>query len=259
MKFNDQYFAGAQKVIMGVLASARAQLMSEHGQIGFSLKADASVVTELDQELEHKLRDALQTFDSGVGFWGEEHGRRGNEESFWLVDPIDGTESFIRGLAGCRNMATFVSGGKAQYALIYRFTTDDLFVAMRGRGTTLNGHKTSVNKTDLKRSWLEFSVNLLQDDGYKIFQSLRPQIGGITVRHDFLEVVEGSLEGLIVYKSGGDVWDYAPRALLIEEAGGRVANVGKNTYDLFNRDFIATNAVIFEDVQKLLSEAIKTV
>lgn len=252
MNFTEQYFADAQRLIMGVLETSRPELMAAHGNVAEELKADASVVTALDKSLEVKLKDALRVFDPAVGFWGEEHGREGNEESFWLIDPIDGTESFIRGTTGCRNILTFVDNKQSLFALVYRFPTSDLFTAQKGKPTLKNGKPVRLSERPLSRAWLEFSVNMRQPDGYGIYQRLRPQVAGITVHRDFLEILEASIEGIIVYKSGGSEWDYAPRALLIESAGGRVTNVGSDAYDYRDKSLIATHPAIFDKVKSLV-------
>lgn len=255
MNFTEQYFANAQNIIMDVLHKVRPELMAAYGKVAEELKADKSVVTALDKSLEIKLKDALRKFDSAIGFWGEEHGREGNENSFWLIDPIDGTEHFIRGTTG-RNILTFIDGGEPLFALVYRFPTDDLFIAQKGQPTLKNGQPVKLSARPLSRAWLEFSVNMREADGYEIYKNLRPKIAGITVHRDFLEILEGGLEGYVVYKSGGQEWDYAPRALLIEGAGGRVTNVGSDSYDYRDKSLIATTPLIYDQVKRLVEEAL---
>ena len=253
MKFDQQYFEQAEKIIIDTINAYKPELMANFGLVKAEFKADKSVVTSLDKALEQKLKAALSKFDSSVGFLGEEYGQEGNTSSYWLIDPIDGTESFIRGLPSCRNILTFVDNGQVQYALANRFVTDDLFTAVRGQGTKKNGRPTRVNDQPLSRAWIEFSVRMLEPDGYEMYQKLKPRIASITVHQDFLRILDGSIEGIIVYKSGGQIWDYAPRAFLISEAGGRVVNIGQTTYDIHNFNMIATNAVIFDEIVDLLS------
>ena len=253
MKFSAQYFAQAEEIILKTIKDYRPELLSNFGLVSPELKSDSSVVTELDKTLEQKLKVALRKFDSSVGFLGEEFGQEGSMMTYWLIDPIDGTESFIRGLPSCRSVLAFVDNNKVEYALAYRFITDDLFTAIRGQGAKKNGQLTLVNKQPINRSWLEFSVNMLSEQGYEMFKKVRPQLAGITIHQDFLHVLDGGLEGLIVYKSAGKIWDYAPRAFLIQEAGGRVSNIGLDTYDIHNFDIIATNPVIYEEITSLLS------
>ncbi|OGL26076.1 hypothetical protein A3E49_02710 [Candidatus Saccharibacteria bacterium RIFCSPHIGHO2_12_FULL_49_19] len=259
MTFTSDYFRGAQKIIMDLLQEVRPEILRYHGKVEFETKSDKSIVTHLDKELELKLKDVLSAYDSKVGFWGEEHGKEGSAKSYWLIDPIDGTEALVRGLPGVRNILTFIDNDQPVYALAYRLTTDDLFIAERGMPTTKNGKVVKLSDRPLHRSWLEFSVNMRLPAGYVMYQKLRPRVAGITVHRDFLEILEGSLEGLVVYKSPGKEWDYAPRALMIEGAGGAAANIGSDHYDFHNTDLLATSPVVFDEVHKLLSEAVKEV
>jgi fructose-1,6-bisphosphatase/inositol monophosphatase family enzyme len=97
-------------------------------------------------------------------------------------------------------------------------------------------------------------IRLLDPKGYAMYRKLRPKISGFTLHLDFLVVLDGAIDGIVVYKSDGQIWDYAPRAHLIKEAGGLVANIGKSTYDIHDLDLVATNAVIFDEVHKILSD-----
>lgn len=256
MDFTEQYFVDAQKVIMGVLEAARPELMAAYGNVAEELKSDESVVTELDKSLEIELKNALKGFDPKVGFLGEEHGREGNEKSFWLIDPIDGTESFIRGTTGCRNILTFIDNDQPVYALVYRFPTKDLFTAYKGRPTLKNGEAVKISERKLSRAWVEFSVNMREAGGYEIYKNLRPRINNVVLHHDFLGILEGAIEGMVVYKSDGEVWDYAPRALLIESAGGRVSNVGSDIYDYKDKNMIATTPQIYDQVKEIVEGAL---
>ncbi len=253
MKFTDDYFKTAEKVVFEVLTAWRPRLMEAHGKASYTLKSDASVVSEYDKALELELKAVLTKFDSGVGLVGEEDGRSGNSSTYWLIDPIDGTESFLRGMPGCRNMLTFVDGGRPEFALVYRFPSDDLFIARHGQGAFKNGQRLAVSQRTLDRSWVEISMNLLDQHAFEMFKKFRPQIAGLSIARDFLLVAEGILDGYILYGTGGGEWDFAPRALLIQEAGGRVANVGSPAYDLKITNMVASNAIIFDELQKCLS------
>lgn len=252
MSFTHQYFEDARAIIMDVLLNYKPELMKHYGKVEHEMKHDASVVTHLDKHLELKLKEALNRFDSRVGTWGEEFGQAGSKANFWLIDPIDMTEHFVRGDPDSRNLITLIENNQAVFALAYIFAKDDLYLAIRGEGTTKNGQPVHLSDRPLERSWLEFSVDLLDPKGYEMYKVLRPHVAGLPRRYHFFDILDGVLDGLVVYKSRGAIWDYAPRALLIEEAGGRVANLGKKDYQIHDVHLIATNAVIFEDVRKIL-------
>lgn len=253
MKFTTDYLDQAQEVVMKVFKDSRAELLDAYGNVEHELKGDSSAVTKLDKEVEKRIRDALSTFDSSVGFVGEEFGQEGDKHTFWLIDPIDGTESFIRGLPACRNMVTLMDNEQPVMALIYRFVTDQLCEARKGKGAFLNGERLHVSDRPLARAWLEASLPIDDPSARALFLEIRKHIHGYSIRREFTEIATGQLDGIVAYKSGGGPWDYVPRALLITEAGGKATNVGSDTFDYRIPNVVAANPVIFDQLRKIIA------
>ncbi len=256
MQQTADFYAAAQVCIEKVVRQYRPKILDAYGNIDPSIKPDATPVTLYDQELEQLLRDALTTFDPSIGFEGEELGKSGNEDTFWLIDPIDGTENFVRGLPFVRNMVTLIAGGQPVFAFVYRPITDELFVASDGHGTLKDGKPVSVSQRPLGRTWLDISAPPLQQGFNSIMNAVTPHINGFRVIGEFTYVVEGKVDAQLLYTSGGGPWDYAPRALLFKEAGGRVANLGSDTYDFRNNNVLMANTLVFDDLMKIITETI---
>lgn len=257
MQPTADFYAAAQVCIEKVVRDYRPKLLEAHGKIDPYIKTDATPVTNFDKELEQLLRDALTTFDSSIGLEGEELGKSGDENTFWLIDPIDGTESFVRGLPFVRNMVTLISNNQPVFTFVYRPIADELFTASLGNGAFKNGQPIHVSTRPLSRAWIELSTPLATQESVAIMQAIKPQVSGCRTIGEFTYVAEGQLDGLLVYNSGGGPWDYAPRALLVSEAGGRVANTGRNTYDFRNSDVLMANPLIFDDLMRIITEATK--
>jgi myo-inositol-1(or 4)-monophosphatase len=256
MKLDADFYAEAQNVITTVVQEYKPKIMANYGNVEFTAKSDASPVTELDLELEHKLRDALTTFNSGIGLHGEELKDEGNENTFWLIDPIDGTENFIRGIPIVRNMVTLIDRGEPVFAYVYRINQDELLIAAKGKGTTLNGQPIRVSERPAKNAYIELAANLADKDVNPVVSSLKQCILGFHMHSDFCYIPMGKIEGQLAYKTAGGPWDYAPRSLLITEAGGKIANLGKNTFDYRNNDYFAANALIFDELLAVINDAI---
>ncbi len=111
MNVTADFLAGAEECIHAFFMSNRPAVLAAYGNITEDIKNDHTPVTAMDIRLETELRPILEKFAPGIGFEGEETGKTGNSETFWLVDPIDGTESFIRGLPFMRHMVTLIDGG----------------------------------------------------------------------------------------------------------------------------------------------------
>ena len=253
MTFTQDRLLQAQSIAVVALRSTRPKLLDAFGRIEHKHKIDSSVVTELDVWAEEQYISKLKIFDSGIGFLGEEHGAEGSELTRWLVDPIDGTEYFIRGMPGCVNMLTLIVDDKPAVSAIYDFVQDKMYTAVTGLGATLNNEKIFVSERTLDRAWVD-----VEDQGRDLSTVQKVKNSGaksirIPVQSP-LYVARGMIEGYIVVGGRGEVWDYAPRALLIQEAGGRVANIGSDAYDYHEKSFIASNYVIFEELRKLVEK-----
>jgi fructose-1,6-bisphosphatase/inositol monophosphatase family enzyme len=257
MQQTADFFTAAQACIEKVVRDYRTTILEAHGKIDPSIKPDATPVTEFDKELEQKLRDALTAFDSSIGFEGEELGKSGNDNTFWLIDPIDGTESFVRGLPFVRNIVTLISNNKPVFTLVYRPIADELFIASEGNGATKNGIALQVSPRSLERTWIDISAPVTAPGSDALLKTLKPYINGFRIMGEFTYVVEGKVDAHLLYKAGGGPWDYAPRALLFKEAGGKVANLGTDTYDFRNNNVLMANEVVFNELMDLITQSLQ--
>lgn len=257
MNFTKDFFTQAQEVIEGVFRSYRDELIQKSGKIDTELKSDKTVVTELDVKIEKDLRTKLASFDSTIGIQGEELGIEGGRDTYWLLDPIDGTDSFVRGIPLFRNIATLIDNGEPVFTLVYRPSTNELFLAADGEGTYRNGKQVNIGNRPLARSTIDIMGRLDDPQVQSIINKIHPKLGGVRRTSDFLSVVQGQLDGQLSLNSKAGPWDFAPRALLIKEAGGKVANIGSDSYDFTVPNFLATNPIIFDNLMSLIVEALK--
>ena len=95
-------------------------------------KEDQSVVTQLDIDTEASIEKKLRTHDSAIGFAGEESGVRTKADRFWLLDPIDGTQHFLRGIPFCTTMLALIEDRQVVLSVIYNFVTGELFTGSSG-------------------------------------------------------------------------------------------------------------------------------
>ena len=107
-------------------------------------------VSEADREVEKMIQKRLKLMFPEDGFFGEESGfQQKDSEGLWVVDPIDGTSCFLKGLPSwCVSMA-YVVEKEIEIGLIYAPCTDELFAAHRGNGATLNGRPMRPSKACL--------------------------------------------------------------------------------------------------------------
>ncbi len=232
------------------------ELINHFGNIAPTTKSGAgdsvgNIVTELDRQTETLLAQRLGSFDRAVGFRGEEFGAQRKAATTWLVDPIDGTSHFVRGLPFCTTMISLIEDDKVVLAIIYDFVQKDMYWALKGQGAYKNDQKIHVSSRPLKQAMLSFETRLDNAENRDLYLRVLKSSGGgifntINSGYDFAMVASGKLDGKITKRPYGYDWDFAPGSLLVAEAGGTVANHGSKKYDYANHDFIAANPQAYQ-------------
>ena len=250
----DNYVNTILPLIKSELYSLRIELMKYYGNVSHTNKSDGTALTKLDELVEERLSKLIQGVDPNVGIYGEEFGVTGNRDTFWTLDPIDGTESFIRGLPFCSNMLCLINGDDLIASVIYSFVQDEMYLAVKGRGATCNGKPIKVSSVDIDKSGIEFESKItLKDKIPKLFFFFffySVYSFGKSSGFRFILVAKGAIEASVVYNGPGLLYDYAPGALLIKEAGGVVTNIGSKDYNYKNGNFIASNKQTHQPLQE---------
>jgi len=247
----DQQIADAQTLVIEVFKSLRDDLLGAFGNVEHTRKADTSPVTLWDVKVEETLKARLAEVFPEVGFQGEETGKSGNEETYWLVDPIDGTSSFIRGLPFSTNMAALVHDKHVIAAVIYDFVNDVLYTAIKGQGAFKNGKKIQLNTTREAGNFVVYSLtrqkfSLLQEALAEIGVRLLLPMGA--AGHDYAMLAEGKIDGVIVVNTGTGLHDNAPGLLLAEEAGAEVLQYDENE-GVYRHEFIVGSPKLVEIIE----------
>jgi inositol-phosphate phosphatase/L-galactose 1-phosphate phosphatase/histidinol-phosphatase len=108
-------------------------------------KADATPVTRADREAEAAMRAAIEAAAPDHGIYGEEHGRvRIDAEFVWVLDPIDGTKSFVSGVPLFGTLIALLHHGVPVLGVIDQPVIGDRWIGAAGQGTTLNGQPVRV-------------------------------------------------------------------------------------------------------------------
>lgn len=217
----------------------RETQLEQAGNIEFSLKNDESPVTRLDVEIENSLRNAFQSRFPGVPVYGEEVEKYNpNTPYFWLIDPIDGTKSFVNGLPYFTNMAALVVEGQTQAAIIYNPTTDRAYTTQAGKGTFINGKKVELNRLPSSNVIYvkeEFHDAMREIVGDNFSCAATPSGGGF----GFTAILDGTADARLQLRASGTAHDYAPGALLIREAGGVIIPIRDQVYSYKSNSFVA--------------------
>jgi histidinol-phosphatase len=242
---------GLSKTILSLIRTTRPMLLPHWGTaetLRHKTEAAVSVVTQLDEDIEHYLAESLKKIDPTIEFAGEEFGGNRTAERFWLADPIDGTAHFIRGLPFCTTMLSLIEEGQVVFSVIYDFINDIAYHAEKGKGAYQNGQPIHVSERTISDSYIAWETHMDKPKNMETVLRLREQcmlFKTISAGYEFIQVATGRLEARICFDPYGGDYDYAPGTLLVAEAGGIVANLGKTSYDYRNLNFIAANPHVF--------------
>jgi histidinol-phosphatase len=222
-------------------------------------KQDESPVTIADRETETMLRDLISRYFPDHSIVGEEFGSSsGNSEYTWYIDPIDGTQSFIRGVPIYGVLLGLERQNELLLGVVNLPALNEMVFAARGEGCFWNSKTCHVSDTKYLRDSLACIA------GQEYFQQ--------TNRVDAHRAIEGTTGrirtwgdcyGHVLVATGRadlcvdpilSAWDAAPMIPILEEAGG-VFTDWKGTATIHNREGISTNADLLPEILNVLASA----
>ena len=189
-------------------------------------KADGSPVTEADLQVDALLASRLRATRLSYGWLSEESqddATRTSRAHGWIVDPIDGTRSFVDGGGNWCVAAALVSGGRPVIAAIYRPVGEEFYSAILGRGAMLNGHPITMGDgADLAGATIIGTKKSLAD---LLAHDIVPDSSGdLPLQLRLAYVADSRAAGAVSFGAKND-WDLAAGDLLVHEAGGRASNL----------------------------------
>jgi histidinol-phosphatase len=222
-------------------------------------KADGSPVTDADVDAERAIRAVIARRFPAHAVFGEELGHQEGHDAtrsefLWLVDPIDGTKSFVRRYEMFSVQVCVWQRGVAQAAVSAAPWFGETAWAARGAGAWLaDAHgeqRLAVSAVDaLERAALSTGNlrSLAQGPAWPAFGRLVAQVDRIRGYGDFWHyhlLAKGSVDAVI--ESDLNILDVAALALIVEEAGGRITTLAGRPLALDSRDIIASNGVLHD-------------
>jgi histidinol-phosphatase len=232
------------------LADAADEITMHHFQsvtLSVRTKLDRTPVSEADEAVERLIRERLERERPDGGILGEEFGARGNVARRWIIDPIDATKNYIRGIPV---FATLIALDE-QVGVISAPAMGRRWWASRGDGAFCNGRAIRVSKIDkigdAQLCYDDVSGFEKLDLGEKFLALMRrcTRSRGFGDFWSHMLVAEGAAE--IAVEPEVAHWDMAAVKVIVEEAGGRFTNLrGEARAD--GGSGISTNGLIHDDV-----------
>lgn len=214
-----------------------------------SLKADRSPVTVADHAAEAAILAVLRARCRDHGALGEELGESGPRDRRFIIDPIDGTRNFVRGIPTWAVLIGLEEAGQVIAGVVYQPVTGVLHRAWRGQGADRDGVPIRVSAVDaLDRALVvHSSVNFLRRsaywDGFLRLADRTQVQRGLGDFSAYLWVAEG--QGEIALSTTVNAWDVAALTVIVEEAGGRITDLDGRS-GIYGSTVFASNGLLHD-------------
>jgi myo-inositol-1(or 4)-monophosphatase len=262
--------AGARELAIAAAREAGAILrerLTRPRDVQF--KGTVDLVTDADRASEALLADRIRATFPAHRLIGEEgaRGADGSDEPRaaaeevpygWLVDPLDGTTNFAHGYPHFAVSIALEQAGQVVLGVVYDPMRDELFVAERGGGASLNGAPLRVTaEATLIRTLLAtgFPYDLARRaESDALWDAFNSQVQGVrrdgSAALNLAYVGAGRLDGF--WERPLQPWDLAAGSLLVEEAGGRVTGYDGGSFSPYAREIVASNGPLHQALLEVI-------
>ncbi|MDJ0656280.1 MAG: inositol monophosphatase family protein [Xanthomonadales bacterium] len=245
-------------------AADRAEKIIRHyyrSDVEVTLKADRSPVTQADVESEQAIRETIRRDYPEHDFLGEETGfDKGTGEGVqWLIDPIDGTKSFVRGYPFVSTQIAVMERDELTVGLSNAPLFQERAWAILGQGAWLNGDPITVSDID---AWNRATLStgnigsLARSSGWNGLGQLVSTCDRIRGYGDFYHyhlLAAGRIDAVV--ESDVNILDIAALAVVVEAAGGRITDLNGGPINLQTTTVVATNGLLHDIVLEHLHGA----
>lgn len=218
-------------------------------------------VTQVDRNAEAEIVKIIQKAYPQHAILGEEGGQVGKNEVLWIIDPLDGTTNFLHGLPHFAVSIGISVKGRLEHGVIYAPCTQDLYIASRGAGATLNNRKIRVSGAkDMDQALVGTGVPLREEnlDAYiPMLRSIVANTAGVrragAASLDLAYVAAGRLDAF--WELNLKPWDVAAGIVLVHEAGGMVSEIYGQPDPFVTGNVLAATPKLHPALDELLRSA----
>lgn len=226
-------------------------------------KGTNDFVTDIDRNAEQEIIAIISKAYPDHGYLGEESGSsKADSDYIWVIDPLDGTTNFIRGIPHYCVSIGCLFKGKLEHAVVYNPVTREEFTASRGYGAQVNGRRLRVtSRASLDGALIGTGIPFRHHKeellpGYlKTLGELASRTAGIrrpgSAALDLAYVAAGRYDAF--WEMGLKPWDMAAGALLVTEAGGLVSDFNGGNDFLDTGNIVCGNPKCFKQVLQIVN------
>ncbi|MDR1523233.1 MAG: hypothetical protein LBS29_04715 [Endomicrobium sp.] len=252
--------------IIEIVKVAGAYTRYRRDSVTITVKEDSSLITNVDMEVDSLLKNELSKTFSRINFYNEEGGGK-REGKVFILDPIDGTNNFIKNVGSYTISVGYgeftESGFVSEIGVVYDCVENKIYYAQRDKGAKLlnliKGQISDIcvsNNFDLSEYVIAFGCPYNKHRNDEIFSLIKKlqdkafdikRIGPASA--DICKVAEGRLDGYIEFDL--HLWDIAAAQIILEEAGGRLSVLGKSADKI---DIIVAGDMAIEFILEMIIE-----
>lgn len=226
-----------------------------------TVKGTADYVTQVDTDIQNYLARELGRLAPGIQFLGEEEGlHEMSADTYWILDPIDGTTNLIHDYQHSVISLGLCEKGEITLGVIYDPFREDIYHARKGAGSFLNGSPVHVSGAEtLGETIISIGTSPydreLAEENFQRFERVFGKSQDIrrtgSAALDLAYVACGRTGGF--FESMLSPWDFAAGMLLVKEAGGKITDFQGRSLEVTKRgSVLATNGLVHEELKDLL-------
>jgi len=219
-----------------------------------------SLVSYVDKQAEAMIVEALNQVTPGAGFITEEDTEDDRTQALtWIIDPLDGTTNFLRKIPHFSISIALMEDKEVTLGIVYEVMLDVAYTAIKGQGAWANDKPIKVANTDrlsnaIVVTGFPYRKNINMEASFDVLRFCVMNCRGVrrlgSAALDLAYVACGKID--IYYENSLNIWDIAAGILLVQEAGGKVADFkGQQEYHSTG-SIISSNAPLFEDIKSAI-------
>jgi histidinol-phosphatase len=259
MAYGKEYGALLEEIAKEADAIAMRYFRAENLHV--DRKGDGTAVTQADRAVEEMARAKVAASGLALDVLGEEMGgadaksASASGRARMIIDPIDGTEEFLRGIPTFGTLMGIEAKGEIVAAMVSAPGLRSRWWAYRGEGAYRDGKRLHVSSVTTLSKAMVFTTGTGPSKNAHDLAKIRALLDAARSSRSFggfwqhMLVAEGAIEAALDWTS--KPWDLAPLGIMVEEAGGRSTNV-RGERSIYTGQLISTNGIIHEEVLKLL-------
>lgn len=263
--FHDDIWRAREVAVVAARAGGRLlrEKLDDHHYLIRAKRTAIDLVTSVDQQVEALIVSILRQSFPTYGYQTEESSTVVETKDYcWIIDPLDGTTNYIHRYPLFAVSIALARENTVVLGVVYNPLADELFVAVKDHGATLNDRLIHVSDTttlapSLLASGFPYDAWEREEDNTAEWRALLKRVTSLrsdgSAALDLCHVACGRLDGY--WEFGLEPWDIAAGSLIVQEAGGQVTDRWGIPFSIAHHSIVASNGILHLELLQALQLA----